>query len=226
MEGPTVAETKRFNDELGGAIHLSDDVLRIPSLSETCAAVATCPQLGVILAKVTDARCDGYGGVDIFYHEIEDQLLGTSPSELTRVCVPHLRRLGFKCKLFIPAYTDVPFSVSFAPMGCERIHFRVTDYCRRHLVQMNATSPGALRLRAILRLSVRFVAWKNRAKVSNLCRTRIYTGTNSSTPAGEDNSGALLLLVRVRRKETMRTRWQVGKARQDRVRGRVHRRPQ
>ena len=168
MEAPTVAETKRFNDELGGAIHFSDDVTRIPSLAETCAAVATCPLLADVLSTITGARRDGYGGVDIFYHQIEDRLLCSGPTELIRVCVPYLRRLGFKCKLFLTDnIPDVPFSVSFAPMGCERIHFRVTDYCRRHLVQMNATSPGAFRLRAILRLSVRFVAWKNRAKVSN-----------------------------------------------------------
>jgi len=168
MEGPTVAEARRFNEELGGAIHFSNDVLRIPSLAETCTAVATCQPLAVVLAEITAARCDGCGGVDIFMHNIEDRIQGMDPYELTRVCVPHLRRLGFKCGLFVgkkhDERPDVPFTVSFKPMGCETMREHITWYCRRYrCAHLNATSPGAIALRAILRLSVRFVAWKNRA---------------------------------------------------------------
>ena len=168
MEGPTVAEARRFNEELGGAIHFSSDVLRIPSLAETCTAVATCQPLGVVLAEITGARCDGGGGVDIMMYNIEDRLQGMDPYELTRVCVPHLRRLGFKCGLFFgkkhDECPDVPFSVNFEPMGCEAMREHITSYCRRYnYAHLYATSPGALALRAILRLSVRFVAWKNRA---------------------------------------------------------------
>jgi len=165
MEGPTVAEVRRFNEELGGAIHFSSDVLRIPSLAETCTAVATCQPLGVVLAEITGARCDGGGGVDIIMYNIEDRLEGMDPYELTRVCVPFLRRLGFKCCLgFGTVDANVPFSVSFSPMACETMRDHVTAYCRNYMsAHLNSTSPGALVLRAILRLSVRLVAWKNRA---------------------------------------------------------------
>jgi len=117
---PTAAETKRFHDELGGAIHFCTNVLRIPSLTETCAAVATCQPLGVVLSEITAARRAGGGGVDIFMYNIEDRLQDMDPNELTHVCVPHLRRLGFKCNVFFvnkndESQSEVPFSVTFEP---------------------------------------------------------------------------------------------------------------
>ena len=167
IEGPTAAEARRFNEELGGAIHLCNNLLRIPSLAETCTAVATCQPLGVVLAEINAARCAGGGGVDIFMYNIEDRLQDMDPNELTHVCVPHLRRLGFKCLVFFVSNKygcEMPFSVTFVPAGCDTMREHIISYCRKHHgAYLNATSPGAIALRAVLRLSVRFVAWKNRA---------------------------------------------------------------
>ncbi len=59
------------------------------------------------MAEISGARGEGFGGVDILPAEIEDRLgvgftlKGVGADELTRICVPHLRRLGFHCVVFL-----------------------------------------------------------------------------------------------------------------------------